>query len=217
MDVVEASNAAPLPSEPVKFRGIPIPQHRYTQLKKFWTEIYAPIYEEMKIDIHMNLKPLQVELNTRSNTPDARNLHKCEDMVHAFTLGFELRDVVAMLRVENLSVESFEITDVKMLKGEHLSKAIGRLSGKTKIAIENATRTRIVIDSTTIHILGSLPNIKIAKDSLSTFILGSPNRINWCIFLDYVFFTNVMNLFPFSLRIGRVVKLFMEMIFQRRN
>ncbi|KAK4437205.1 RNA-binding protein pno1 [Sesamum alatum] len=131
----------------------------------------------MKIDVFMNVKTMRVELKTRSDTPDISNLQKCADFVHAFMLGFDVIDAVALLRMEELYVESFEIKDVKMLRGEHLKRAIGRLSGKggrTKFAIENATRTRIVIADTKIHILGSFASIKIARDSLCSLILGSP-------------------------------------------
>lgn len=161
----------------VQFRKVTVPPHRYTPLKKVWMEIYTPIFEQMKVDIRMNLKKRRVELKTRTDTPDISNLQKCADFIHAFMLGFDICDAVALLRLDELYVDSFEIKDVKTLRGEHLSRAIGRLSGKggkTKFAIENATKTRIVIADTKIHILGSFLNIKIARDSLCSLILGSP-------------------------------------------
>ncbi|KAK9106483.1 hypothetical protein Syun_022494 [Stephania yunnanensis] len=161
----------------IQFRKVSVPQHRYTPLKKAWMEIYTPIYDQMKIDVRMNLKNRKVELKTRSDTPEVGNLQKCADFVHAFMLGFDVIDAVALLRMDELYVDSFEIKDVKTLRGEHLSRAIGRLSGKggkTKFAIENATKTRIVIADSKIHILGSFVNIKVARDSLCSLILGSP-------------------------------------------
>ncbi|CAF1935022.1 unnamed protein product [Brassica oleracea var. botrytis] len=188
---VPTEAASPLPAKPifkplkahemsdgkVQFRKIPVPPNRYTPLKKAWLDIYTPVYDQMKVDIRMNLKSRKVELKTRADTPDVSNLQKSADFVHAFMLGFDIPDAVALLRMDELYVESFEIKDVKTLKGEHLSRAIGRLSGKggkTKFAIENSTKTRIVIADTRIHILGAFTNIKVARSSLCSLIMGSP-------------------------------------------
>ena len=46
--------------------------------------------------------------------------------------------------------------------------------GNTKFAIENVTKTRMVIADSKIHILGSFLNIKISRDSLCSLIMGSP-------------------------------------------
>jgi RNA-binding protein PNO1 len=161
----------------VETRKVPIPPHRMTPLKNEWTKIYPPLVEHLKLQVRMNVPRKTVELRTSKHTLDTGALQKGEDFVKAFTLGFDVDDAIALLRLDDLYIETFEIKDVKTLQGEHLGRAIGRIAGKdgkTKFAIENASKTRVVLADSKIHILGGFKNIHIAREAIVSLILGSP-------------------------------------------
>ncbi|XP_025105042.1 RNA-binding protein PNO1-like [Pomacea canaliculata] len=158
-------------------RKVPVPPHRYTPLRDQWMKIFTPVVDHLKLQIRFNLKTKTVEIRTCTDTTNANALQKAADFVKAFTLGFEVDDAVALIRLDDLYLESFDIKDVKTLKGDHLSRAIGRLagkSGKTRYMIENITKTRIVLAGSKVHIMGSYQNILSARRAISKLILGSP-------------------------------------------
>ncbi|PWI67613.1 hypothetical protein PCL_02967 [Purpureocillium lilacinum] len=161
----------------VETRKIPVPPHRMTPLKQAWPSIYPPLVEHLKLQCRMNIKRKTVELRTSKHTVDTGALQKGEDFVKAFTLGFEVDDAVALLRLDDLYIETFEIKDVRTMHGDSQARAIGRIAGKdgkTKFAIENASRTRIVLADSKIHILGGFKNIHMARESVVSLILGKP-------------------------------------------
>lgn len=158
-------------------RKVPVPPHRMSPLKNTWMKIYPPLVEHLKLQVRMNLKTKTVELKTNKHTEDEGALQKGADFIKAFTLGFDVDDAIALLRLDDLYIETFEIKDVKTLTGDHLSRAIGRIAGKdgkTKFAIENATRTRIVLADSKIHILGGFTHIRMAREAVVSLILSSP-------------------------------------------
>ncbi|GMG21199.1 unnamed protein product [Ambrosiozyma monospora] len=158
-------------------RKVSIPPHRMTPLKNAWPKIYPPLVDHLKLQVRMNLRTKNVELRTCQKTVDEGALQKGADFIKAFSLGFDIDDAIALLRLDDLYIESFEVKDVKTLQGDHLSRAIGRIAGKdgkTKFAIENATRTRIVLADSKIHILGGFSHIRMAREAVMSLILGSP-------------------------------------------
>ncbi|KAF1949587.1 Pre-rRNA-processing protein PNO1 [Byssothecium circinans] len=176
---------APSKDVPLAFRReqrkVPVPPHRTTPLKNAWPKIYPPLVEHLKLQVRYNTKKQSVELRTGAHTSDTGALQKGEDFVRAFCLGFDIDDAIALLRQDDLYIETFEIKDVKTLQGEHLGRAIGRIAGKdgkTKFAIENASRTRVVLADQKIHILGGFKNIHIAREAIVSLILGAqPGKV----------------------------------------
>jgi RNA-binding protein PNO1 len=166
-------------SNPNEYRRIRCPPHRYTPLRNNWDKILPPLVEHLGLQVRFNTKTRSIEM--KSN-PGAANtlggsIQKGADFVTAFMLGFEVQDAVALLRLDDLYIDTFQVTDVKLLKGDHLSRAIGRIAGqdgKTRFAIENATRTRIVVADQRVSILGSYANIRIARDAICGLVMGAP-------------------------------------------
>lgn len=161
----------------IQLRRIPIPPHRLTPLKADWAKLYTPLVDVAQLQVRMNVPRKCVEIRSSPHTPDVGLVQKGADMVRAFALGFEADDAVALLRLDDVFIDTFQIKDVKTLQGDHLSRAIGRLAGKdgrTRYAIENATRTRIVLADDRIHILGSFQAIRTARNACVSLVLGSP-------------------------------------------
>ncbi|GIZ49717.1 hypothetical protein CBER1_01710 [Cercospora berteroae] len=161
----------------VEERKVRIPPHRMSPLKTSWPKIYPPLVEHLKLQVRVNTHKKAVELRTSKETTDTGAIQKGADFIEAFCLGFDLDDAIALLRLDDLYMQSFEIKDVKNLEGEHMSRAIGRIAGKdgkTKFAIENASRTRVVLAGSKVHILGGFKNIHVAREAIVSLILGSP-------------------------------------------
>ena len=91
----------------VEARKVPIPLHRMTPLKSNWSKIFPPLVEHLKLQVRMNLSARAVELRTSLlYTTDPGALQKGEDFVRAFCLGFDLEDAIAMLRLDDLYIET---------------------------------------------------------------------------------------------------------------
>ena len=67
--------------------------------------------ENLKLQIRMNTKKKCVEIKTSEHTVEKMALSRATDFVKAFMLGFDLNDAIALLRLDDLYIESFEVKD----------------------------------------------------------------------------------------------------------
>lgn len=76
-------------------------------LKAQWTKIYPPLVTHLKLQVRMNIKARAVELRTSKHTTDGgAALQRGADFVRAFALGFDVDDAIALLRLDDLYIES---------------------------------------------------------------------------------------------------------------
>ena len=94
-----------------EMRRIPVPPHRLTPLRSSWEKIVTTIVENMKLQVRMNTKKKSVEIKSSEHTTEPSALQKTTDFLKAFMLGFELNDAIALLRLDDLYIESFEVKD----------------------------------------------------------------------------------------------------------
>ncbi|KAF0973482.1 hypothetical protein FDP41_008186 [Naegleria fowleri] len=179
------------PAQKSNYVAVRIASNRFTALKTEWESIYTPIVEKLHLQVRVNTKQQKVEIrippkketmtteeDDTEESESLKNLTKARDFVQAFMIGFAVEDALALLRLDDIYIESFDVKDVKRsLQGDHLSRAIARIAGKggaVKFTIENATKTRIVVADARIHVMGSFANIQLARSAIVDLILGSP-------------------------------------------
>jgi RNA-binding protein PNO1 len=166
---------------PKEYRKIVVPVNKLKALKENWPTIVKAIIDHMKLEIRMNAAKRTIEMRTSENTTSTSAMQKSEDFLKSFLSGFDLGDSIALLRLEDLYYETFDIKDVKALKGDHLARCIGRIcgeKGKTKHAIENSTRTRLIVEGHKISLLGAHVNVGMARSAICSLILGAqPGKV----------------------------------------
>ena len=93
------------------YRRVLVPMNRMKALKENWTTIVKALVEHMKIQVKMNIKMKCIEMRSSESTQEISAIQKCEEFLKAFLCGFDLQDAIAMLRLEDLYLETFEIKD----------------------------------------------------------------------------------------------------------
>merc|ERR1719295_202220 len=167
------------------YRSIRIPSHRMIHVRRMWADICKPVVKHLKLQIRMNSHRKIIELRTVSGVVEedpvlkGRNaIQKGSDFVRAAVMGFELKDALALVRLDDIYLETFDIREIKFFnkKADHWMRAIGRIAGqygKIKYSIENATNSRIIVFGFKVHILGSFSSIRLARNSISRLVIGS--------------------------------------------
>ena len=92
-------------------------------------------------------------MKTSQHSIDSGALQKGADFCSVNMLGFKLQDAVALLRLDYLYLESFQVTEVKILQGDPSSRAVGHVAGQDgtpRFVIENTTRCRAIVAETRI-------------------------------------------------------------------
>ena len=161
---------------PFEMRRVLVPGRRFKGIKEAWMKIYTPIVAQCKREIRMNLGARAIEIRTCKETLSPVAIQRAEEFIQAVVLGFSVEDALAILRLDTIYINSFDIGEVRTLRNAHVGRAIGRIAGrngKIKASIENISQTRVVLEDKHIRIMGTAENIALARTAISRLIMGS--------------------------------------------
>lgn len=111
VDVPNITNVETTEKVKQEYRKVLVPTNRMKPLKENWTTIVKALVEHMKIQVKMNTKLKCIEMRSYEKTESTSALQKSEEFLKAFMCGFELQDAIAMLRLEDIYLETFEVKD----------------------------------------------------------------------------------------------------------
>ena len=66
---------------------------------------------------HLDVKDKRVELRSSKFTESNDALQMGADFISAFAMGFDIDDAIALLRLDSLYIQSFDIKDVRQTLG----------------------------------------------------------------------------------------------------
>ncbi|KAI6170948.1 hypothetical protein M3Y99_02003900 [Aphelenchoides fujianensis] len=96
-------------------RKVPIPSSRYNRLRNNWPKITAPIVQQLKLQIRFNPEePPCGDRCPKDQTPNLTYLAKAEN------------DAIALVRLDHMFLESFEVTDESTLMGAFTNLRLAR-------------------------------------------------------------------------------------------
>lgn len=178
--------------ETEEIRAVAIPQYKLRKIKENWLKIYTAIIEHGKVQLRYNIiqKCVEFKASTKAVADckialngEVENmsinklyLERCVLFINAVLDGFKVEDATALLKYKDVFCEKFEIEEVRKMKQNHLTRAIGRVigrQGRTKEAIENFSQVKFNLINNTVFMLGTTTSITMAKDAICRLIQGS--------------------------------------------
>ena len=183
--------------ENIFIRSVLIPKYKMPKIKQNWLKIYTAVIEHGNVQIRFNPLNKCVEVKTETDQTDCKislkekgpenislnriYVDRCILFITAILEGFKVDDSISILKFKDVFIEKFEISEVRRMKANHLSRAIGRIvgrQGKVKETIENLSKVKFNLINNVIYLMGTTSSIVMAKDAIGRLIQGNaPNVI----------------------------------------
>lgn len=106
---ITKSTTAPASSSP-DIRRIRVPKNRLSPLRTKWNDLIEPLVKHMKLQVRFNTRNKCIEMRNAPNNKMPNAVDKSVEYIKAFLLGFELHDILALLKLDDMFLQSFHVS-----------------------------------------------------------------------------------------------------------